>query len=128
MTAVYKFLPKLLGELVHLTMRWVTAVNIILHVFKKTLIHLIDDSNALHCNIAVNGGDAAMKNAIPHKEGIMVNPIPQVEATCFEWFEGRLNALDIGITVLLSDGIQFRLQCSNIALLDICSMVTSASI
>jgi len=81
------------------------------------------------CNIAINGGDVAVKNVIPHKEGVLVNPIPRgVEVTCFEWFEDGLNALGIGVTVLLSDGVQFQLQRSNIALLDICSAVTSASI
>ena len=43
--------------------------------------------------------------------------------TCFEWLENGLNALDIGVTVLLSDGVQFRLQRSNTALLGICSAV-----
>ena len=56
----------------------------ILHVFKKTLVRPIHDSNASRCNIAIGGGDAVVKDVIPHKEGILVNPIPRgVEVACF---------------------------------------------
>jgi hypothetical protein len=61
----------------------------------------------MRSDLTIDGGEAAGKNVVEHKDGILANPVPgRVKVTGFKCIKNGLNAIDITVTVLKRDAVQ----------------------
>jgi hypothetical protein len=74
------------------------------HFFAIVTVH---DGDATRSDLTINGSEAAEKNVVEHKDGVLANSVPgRVKVTGFKCIENGLNAIDISVTVLKRDAVQ----------------------
>jgi hypothetical protein len=111
LAVIQKFLAKLLCSCVCLTLGGIAAVDHKLHKFDEVGIGTVHDGDATRSDLTINGGEAAGKDVIEHKNGILTYPFPgRVEVTGFKCVENGLNTFDISVAVLTPDAVQSSLN------------------
>jgi hypothetical protein len=71
----------------------------------------VHDDDATRSDLTIDGGEAAGKDVIEHKNGVLTNPFPgRVEVTGFKRVENGLNTFDISVAVLTPDAVQSSLN------------------
>lgn len=100
-------MAKLLRRCVSLALGRITLIDHKLHKLDEIAIGTVHDGDATRSDLAIDRGEAAEKNVVEHKDGVLANPVPgRVKVTSFKCVENGLNAIDISVTVLKRDAVQ----------------------
>ena len=110
-TVVDELLTKLLRKFVSLAFTRVAMVDMILHVSNERRVGSVDNGDTAGSDIPVDSGETSKNDVVEHEEGVLTDPIPRgVEMARLQRFEYGLDALNVQVTVLLSDVVEFGLK------------------